>query len=414
MKKFLYKAVNQEGKLIEGDMDERTSFEVEKKLKDEGYDILNISVEKSGKKGEVNIDKVKFLKRKQKVKKSEKVFLYKNIASMLKAGLPMLEVVDLLKEDVKNDRLRNVLKNLKVDVEGGGYISSTFKRYSDIFSEGEVSVIKAGEASGTLPESFHELYTDTKAEDDLRKDVKNAMMYPAIIMSILLLVTTLLFVYVIPQMTSFFVESNIEIPTITKIIIAVSGFMKNNFLILIIGFVGSVITLRSMMKKSEKFKKFFDRFILKVPWLGKQIMRFNVYRFTRMLASLIRSGIPILQALEIASKSISHIGYRRSIEEIRKEVKKGIEISSSISKYDKLYPSFVARMLKFGDKTGNIDEALNNVSEQYQQELEDTLANISTIIEPVLMVILGVGVAFIAISVLIPMYKVVSGINQLS
>ena len=414
MKKFLYKAVSQEGKLIKGEMDERTSQDVEKKLKDKGYDILNISVEETEKKDELNLNNIKFFKRKKSIRKSEKVFLYKNIASMLKAGLPMLEVVGLLKEDVNNDSLRNVLKNLKVDVEGGGYISSTFERYPDMFSEGEVSVIKAGEASGTLPESFYELYVDTKAEDDLRKDIKNAMMYPAIIMSILVLVSTLLFVYVIPQMTSFFVESNIEIPTITKIIIAVSGFMKNNFLVLTLGFVITIVTLRSMVRKSVKFKRSFDKFILKVPWLGKQIMRFNVYRFTRMLSSLIRSGIPILQALEIASKSISHTGYRRSIEETRKVVKKGVEISSAISKYDKLYPSFVGRMLKFGDKTGNIDEALNNVSEQYQQELEDTLANISTIIEPVLMVILGVGVAFVAISVLIPMYKVVSGINQLS
>jgi type IV pilus assembly protein PilC len=412
MKTFKYKALKNK-KLVSGEIEARDQDEVAGKLKEQGLEVLNIQNigdEEEKKKRGV---KIPFLSGTGKVKKVEKVFLYKNFSTMLQAGLPLPEVIDLMRESIKNKRLVEVLGQLKYDIESGNYISVSLEKYPDVFSTSEIAMIKAGEAGGTLPESFNGLFEDAESENKLAKDIKSAMMYPAIILSILILITLLLLLFVLPQLTSFFTQANIEVPTVTRIIMGVSDFAKANFVYIFVAIVSVIVGFRIALKRSAAVRAAYDKYLIKVPWLGKQFKLFFIYKFARMLGLLIRSGVPILQALEIVEKSVTNKGYSVSVKKMRLDIKSGGKLSSSIEKYEALYPPFVSRMLKVGDRTGNTSEALQNISEYYRTELQETLDNITSIIEPVLMVALGAGVAFIAISVLIPMYKIVSGINQM-
>lgn len=412
MKTFLYKALKSK-RLVSGEIEGKDEDEVASKLKEKGLDILNIKSKVKGSGEKMGKGKLGFTSRFRGVKKVERVFLYKNLATMLKAGLPLPEVIDLLRESIKNPRLIKILGQLKYDVESGNYISSSLSKHKDIFNTSEIAMIKAGEIGGSLPQSFFGLYQDAEAESRLQKDIKSAMMYPLIILSILLLVVLLMLLFVLPQLTGFFTQANIEVPTITKVVMAASDFFKKYFVYFAILLIGIIVSIRVSIKKSERVKRFFDKFTLRVPWVGKQLKLFYIYKVARMLGLLIKSGVPILQALEIVEKSVMHTGYASSISEVKKDVKRGGKLSESIKKFTELYPPFVSRMLKVGDKTGNTSEALQNVSDYYREELQETLGSISTIIEPVLMVFLGAGVAFMAIAVLIPLYSIVSGINQM-
>jgi type II secretory pathway component PulF len=412
MKVFIYKAIKNK-KLISEEIEGKDEEEVAGKLREKGLEILSIK-SKSGKKDEKEGDKKpSFMDRFKKVKKVEKVFLYKNISTMLQAGLPLPEVIDLMRDSVKNPILIEVLGQLKYDVESGNYISTSLAKHPKVFATSEIAMIQAGEAGGKLPESFYSLYEDAESENKLVRDVKGAMMYPAIILSILLLVVILLLVFVLPQLTGFFNQANIEVPLMTRVIMAVSDFSRKNYILITIILVVTLFGFRLLLKRSKKAQIYFDKIVIKIPWLGKQFKLFYIHKVARTLGLLIKSGVPILQALEIVEKSVPHHGYSASIGIIRKDIKSGGKLSTSIEKFDDLYPIFVSRMLKVGDQTGNTSDSLNNISEYYRDELKETLENISSIIEPVLMVILGVGVAFIAVSVLLPLYKIVSGINQM-
>lgn len=415
METYFYKGVK-DGKFITGEVEARAEDEVASKLKNKGIEILTIKP-----KEEKGIDtareeikkKFSFSDRFTKVKKQDKVFLYKNLATMLKAGLPLPEIIEIIRESVDNSKIAEVMKQLKYDIESGSYISASLEKSSDIFGSNEIAMIRAGEVGGTLPDSFFGLYQDTEAEYKLQKDIKGALTYPVIILSILGLVGILMLVFVLPQLTSFFVQANIEVPTMTRITMAISNFAKENFLMVIVLVVAVVVGVRLAVKKSKAAKKLFDKYALKIPWVGKQVKLFYIYKFARMLSLLMKSGVPILEALDIVQKSVPHTGYSSSVKQMKKDVKAGGKLSDAVERFDYLYPAFVSRMLKVGDKTGNTSESLINISDYYREELQEALDNISTIIEPVLMVVLGVGVAFIAISVLIPLYSIVSGINQM-
>lgn len=412
MQTFLYKALKNK-KLVKGEMEGKNEEEIESKLKAQGLEVLSVK----SKLGDVTVKdyktKLPFLSRFEKVKKSEKVFLYKNFATMLKAGLPLTETIDLIRESIRNKRLVDVLGQLKYDVEAGNYISASLSKHGEVFGTNEIAMIKAGEVGGSLPECFHGLYQDVESEVKLQKDIQGAMMYPAIILSILLAVSLLLILFVLPQLTGFFEQANIEVPIMTKIIMAGSKFFRRYFFLLVIVFIALFVVFRILIKKSKQFKHRFDKLIIRVPFIGKQLKFFYVHKFARMLGMLTQSGVPILQALEIVKNSLTHSSYRKSVAVIKEEIKLGGKLFLSVEKFEDLYPPFVSRMIKVGDKTGNTPEALENLSEFYKEELKSTLDNLSSLIEPILMVFLGVGVAFIAISVLIPLYKIVSGINQM-
>lgn len=414
MKTFKYRSIKN-GKTQSGYIEARDEDEAISKLKERGLEILSIKGMEDHSEGfgkthkKISIGK----QSKKKIKKTEKVFFYKNLSTMLKAGLPLLEAIDLIRESTKEQALIDILGQLKYDVEAGNYISDSLSKHKT-FKENEIAMIKAGEVGGTLPESFQGLYEDTESEVKLKKDIKGAMMYPAVILSILFLVVLLLLLFVLPQLTGFFEQANIEVPTVTKFTMAISKFAKQNFLLIAIVLVGSIIGIRILIKRSTGFKRIYDKFLLKTPFIGKQLKFFHIYKFARMLGLLIKSGVSIVQAIEIVEKSSTNYLYKNSIRVMKQDVKKGEKLSDTIKKYDDLYPVFVSRMVKVGEKTGNTADSLENISDMYSTELRETLENLSSLIEPLLLVFLGAGVAFIAISVLIPLYSIVSGINQVS
>ncbi len=411
METFIYKALKN-GKVISGEVKANSEYEVEGKLKEKNLEIISISnLQDKKKSSDLKHFNIPFFKK--KIKKSEKVFLFKNFYTMLKAGLPVLEIIDLLRESVKNSKLIEILEELKFDIETGNYISSSLLKHSDVFGKNEISMIKAGEAGGTLPQSFEGLYKDAESELKLIKNIKSAMMYPAIILSILLLVTLLLLLFVLPQFTSFFTEANMEVPQMTKIVMGFSVFIRKYCLLVIALGLIFIVGINFLFRNSRFFRVIIENIIIRIPIVGTQVKYYYIHKISRILGSLLKSGVPILQALDIVNESVSNNLYSRSVKSMKDKVKSGGQLSEAIEKFGLIYPPFVSRMLKVGDRTGNTADSLDHVSEYYKEELQETLDNLSSLIEPILMVLLGIGVAFIAISILIPLYKMVSGINQI-
>lgn len=413
MKIYSYRVAGKNETVETGEIEGQTETEVADKLAKEGKKVLSIQEKLSPQGGVIGAGSASFLDRFRKVSLSDKIFLFKNLSTMIEAGLPLVESVELLEENVKSGKLKDILKHLRSEVESGREMSYVLAQYPKVFSNGEVSMVKAGEVSGNLHVSFNGLYEDADADKRLRKDIKGAMMYPAIIFSIMTIISLALFIFVIPQLTNFFVQSNIEVPLITQIIISVSGFLKRYYIYLFLGIVGVIVGVNALLASSKDVQRFRDIVLLKIPWFNRQYKYFYVHRIARMMSMLLRNGVSIVEALEIAESSLANVKYRETITQSSEEVKRGGKLSESFAKHEKLYPGFVPRMLTVGDRTGKTDESFENISTYYEDELRDTLSNLSSIIEPILMVILGIGVAFIAISVLIPMYRIVSGVNQL-
>lgn len=409
---FSYKGTKND-QLVKGKIEARDEEDAFANLKKSNIEILSIKGSESDKSSSLDSKSKKILGKVGKIKKGDKVFIYKNFSTMLKAGLPLLESIDLIKDSIKDKKVVKILTQLRYDIEAGSFISDSLAKNKGVFSENEISMLKAGEAGGKLPDSFFNLFQDTDAETRLQKDIKSAMIYPILILSILLLVSLLLVLFVLPQMTGFFEQSDIAIPTMTKLTMGFSNFMRKNFLLIGIVLTAIITAIKVSVKKSSKAKKINDKVMLRIPFLGKQMKYFYIYKISRMLGLLIKSGVPIVQAVEIVEKSVTNTLYKNSITMMKEDLKKGQKLSESIEKFPEIYPSFVSRMVKVGEKTGNTSEALQNISDLYRDNLQETLKNLPSLIEPVLLLFLGAGVAFIAISVLVPMYSIVSGINQM-
>lgn len=349
--------------------------------------------------------------KKAKVKLIDKQIFFDHLSQMLVAGLSLTDILDALKDDTESKSFKVVIENLKYNIETGSTLSSGMAKYPKIFDNLSVKIIEIGEVSGTLSESAKQLAIQLKKSYELRAKVKGAMTYPAIILSMMLAIGTGLLVFVIPTLGTFFTQSNLKMPLTTQLLIDLSTFVKNDFFFIVIFIVGCIIGMRLLLRQ-PKIKRLTDRIILKTPIIGGISYRLNIVIFTRTLSSLLTSGVSITEALSICSEALSNSVYKDIALVCKNEVEKGVNLSDVMKKYPKTFSGLTVRMVAVGDKTGTTPQMLLNVSKFYQKQVDNTLGNISTIIEPIMMFIMGAGVLFLAVSVITPIYQLTSGISN--
>ncbi|MEI7497871.1 MAG: type II secretion system F family protein [Candidatus Falkowbacteria bacterium] len=350
-----------------------------------------------------------FLLKFSRVPSNEKLFFVQNLGIMLKAGVSILTALQTLAKQAENKKFALIITETAQAVEKGKTLTDSLKLNQKIFGELFINMIEAGEISGKLESVLAQLYLQMKKHHELVSKIKGAMTYPAVIMFAMVGIGIFMMLIIVPQLTGMLKEAGASLPLPTKILIAVSDFLtKNTLLCLIISVVTIFTFIKTIQTKSGKY--YFDLFLIKLPIFGKIIKKVNLAKFSRTISSLLKTDIMIIKTFQITATVLGNIHYRNAVEEIAEKIKKGTPINEVIATYPKLFPPIVIQMIAIGEQTGELDNILVELAEFYEDEIDEVMTNLPSIIEPVLILVLGCGVGAMAVAILMPMYTMTSAI----
>jgi type IV pilus assembly protein PilC len=400
---FSYKALKADGEPYEGEMEADDKFALFQLIKKEGGKIVSYQ---EAKKGSFHFALPSFL---QRVKMHEKITVARSLGGMIEAGLALSRALQVLERQSRSKKLKKVLGALVTSISEGKPLYQALGDFPEVFSSLFVSMVKAGEESGNLASTLKQVGEQMEKNYLLQKRVKGAMVYPGIILSLMFAIGILMLTFVVPSLAQTFKDLNTELPASTKFIIGASDFFKNHYIIaavLIFGFVAAVY----YGLRTKKGRYAFNFVVLRLPVIGNIVKEMNSARTARTLSSLLSSGVDLLPAIDITSDVLQNNFYKEVMAEAHLVVEKGRPISEVFMKHEFLYPIFVGEMASVGEETGQIAHMFLGVATFYENEVEQKTKDLSTIIEPVLMIIIGLGVGFFAISMISPMYSVMNNI----
>ncbi len=342
----------------------------------------------------------------QRVPMTDKIFFLQNLYIMTKAGVPLDKALAAIAEQSQNNKLRAILAELQQKISQGQNLSDGLKSHQDEFGELFINMIMAGEASGTLEQVLGKLYLQIKKEHQLNLRIRNALTYPAIILTVMLIICTFIVVVILPEITKIFLGYNVRLPLITQLLITLSDFISHNgWLVLIIIIVLIFLLIQSLRTKLGK--TIYDWLALKLPVVSGIVKEVNMARICRSLSSLISTDIPIVNNLNITSRLTGNLIYRQALQDTAEQVKKGQKIHQIWRSKMPLFPPIAIQMMAIGEETGMMDAIASNLADFYEEEVFQTMDNLPSIIEPILILIMGLGVALIALAVLLPMYALI-------
>lgn len=385
-------------------MNAKDRAELSTMLQQKGLNLISAEKINDKKKFDIPLPKA-FLK----VGLVDKMLFTRNLGVMLRAGLPFSRALSILSEQTKSSYFRQVLEEITEDVQKGNTLADSLEKYPKVFNELFVSMVRVGEAGGNLEEVLDLLAVQLKKDYEITSKVKGAMTYPCVIIMAMGLVGILMMVFVFPSLLNMFAESGKELPITTRALIFISDVLRNYGVYLLIGFIAAFYIFLKTIKTPEG-KKAFDTLVLKVPAIGPVIAKVNIARFCRTLSSMIASGVSIVEALGTVSHTLGNYNYSHSAAKACEGVQKGIELSEVISEYGKLYPSMMIHMVEVGEETGSIEKTLKQVAEFYEEEVDQFTSNLSSVIEPVLMLVMGGAVGIFALALIQPMYSIMETI----
>lgn len=404
--KFKFKAIKSNGERYEGVVESSNKFSLYNELKAQGNMLISAEEVNKNKFQNYLYKTFSFL---GNVPTAQKIAFAKNLSAMTKAGLSLSRALSVIEGQAGNGKFKSVVEGINLEIKKGKTLSEALKNYPNVFSNLFVSMAKAGEESGGLSDALANVALQMDKTYRLQKKVKGAMIYPAVIISVMLVVGILMFIFVVPGITETFRELNTELPFSTKLIIGLSDFLTGHwfFSLLIIIFI---ILFFYFSLKTTPGKRLRDRIVIKLPLVADLIREANSARVARTLSSLLMAGVPVAQSIDITKGIVSNYYHRQILEEAGRVVEKGENISSVFMKNPLLYPTFVGEMMSVGEETGNMASMLSEVAIYYENDVEERTKDLSTIIEPVLMVIIGAAVGFFALSMVTPIYSVMDNI----
>jgi type IV pilus assembly protein PilC len=335
----------------------------------------------------------------------QKILFVHNLSIMVKAGLSIVDGLRILSEQVENKRLKNVIAEVKGEVEKGKQLSEALVEHPEVFPPIYVSMIGAGETAGKMEEALTQVSTQMKKSHALASSIRGALIYPAVVLFAMGGIGVFMMVFVIPKILVMFTDMNVELPFSTKILIFVVNGLQHYGIFVVIAVVAFVVVWLRMLKTLPKFKAVIHESVLHLPIFGKVIKQINIARFTLTLSSLLQSSIPIIDAVKITSSVEGNVKYRDDLLASAEALKKGEPLSSALQRSPSRFPPMVVQMISVGEESGEVENMLKELATYYSDEVDNTMKNFSTIIEPVLILLLGLGVGFIAVSVIMPMYS---------
>ncbi len=398
---FEYKAIQKDGKMTEGSREAVDSPTLARTLKEEGIVLISAHEKRKGPKG--------FSLSFRTFKMTEKIAFARNVGSMLDAGLSLSRALEVIARQTKNTKTKAIIVDINEKVKAGSSLSIAMESHPKIFNSLFTSMVRAGEESGNLAESFANVSGQLEKNYQLMKKVKGAMVYPSVIIFAMGVVGFFMMTYIVPTLSKTFREIGVDLPVSTQIIIGISDFLRNET-ILFFGVLGAIAFLFVLLVKSKAGKRILDVLVVKAPLFGQMSKEINSARTARTLSSLLKAGVPYLQAIQITKGIVSNHIFKDILDKAEKKVETGDKISQVFTDNEKYYPAFVGEMVAVGEETGDLSSMLLKVAEFYENEVDQKTKNMSTIVEPLLMLFVGVGVGFFAISMISPMYSLVDNI----
>lgn len=334
------------------------------------------------------------------VKTKDKVIMSRQLATMVNAGVPIVTALTTLAEQTESPKLKEALEDATKRVKGGSALSDALEKYPKIFDKVFTSMVRAGEQGGILDEILERIAMQVEKDAEIKSKVKGAMIYPGVITTITFIAFMFLMTVIVPKLEGIFDQFGSELPTNTKIMLAISGFIQDFWWLVIAGIIGLIVGFRRMLK-NENLRKGWDRLLLKVPIFGTVVLKVNVARFSRIFSSLTTAGVSVLDSIEVTRQSLGNSVIRDGLADSRQRIKNGETISKALHSV-KVLPPIVTQMASVGEETGEIEKVLSKIADFYEKEVDRVISNLTSIIEPLLIIILGSLVGLIVASVFGP------------
>ena len=397
---FNYKARDKTGKEILGNIDAPDETIVIRSLRQLDYSIISIEKEP-----QLKQKTEAFLARIKGVSPSELLFFVRQLATLLKSGVPLTTAVLSIKEQTKNKLMQKTLGQISKNIKEGGSLSDSLADCPKVFSPYFVSMVRVGETGGILENILDRLIQLLTQELEIRSRIKSAMTYPVILVIAAVVIVTFIMARIVPKFIPIFETYEAQLPLPTQILFTLSSVIGKLWYVPLILFVGLCLWFRRYLK-SERARYNFNIFLFKIPLFGPLYLKVTIAQFSRTLAALIRSGVPLLDALGVTQKTVSNVPIKNIIQNVSSAISKGESLSEPF-KEASIFPTMVIQMISVGEKSGKLDQVLFDVANFYDQEIDYTIRNMTAVLEPALLLIMGSMVAFIALSVLLPIFNLV-------
>lgn len=399
--RLLYRAVTKDGQQVKGSIEAKDVYEAGTYLRSKGYLPVNLAEKKEG-------ELAKLLPTSH-ITSSDILFFTKQLSSMLASGLTLMQGLTILRQQIEKPQMATVVAGVVRSIEEGSSFSTGIARYPKVFTPIYISLVKASEGSGLLDKILIRLADNLENAEKLKGTIKGALMYPIIVVTGMLIVLVIMMLFVIPQLTIIYTNFGIELPLPTRILVGFSNFIRDFWFI-----VGALILLGMYLikrwSKTEQGALTIDKVKLKVPVFGKLFNQMILTEFSRTLGLLIGSGTLVMDALRQTADVTGNSLYKRDVLEIAKKIEKGVSIGDAMS-FSNLFPPMLIQMVHIGEQTGKLDESFGKTAEYFEREVNQTVKGLTTAMEPIIMIALGIGVAFLVYSVVTPMYSLLSNIQ---
>lgn len=400
MPSFTYKIRDSQGRILTGTVEAESRYNVISKLKQPGYIVLDVS-EKKEASAVMSISLTK-----SKVTRKELTIFSRQFSTMINSGLPLTQCLTILHKQTTNPRFKGVIEDLQNDIASGSTLSGALAKHDEIFPALYINTVKAGETGGVLDDVLNKLADHLEKEENIRAKVKGAMTYPSLAMGFTVIVVGFMITFVVPVFTKIFAELGGDLPLPTKILVRLSDFSRSYWYLILIFVVSAFFTWKRV-KKIQSVRDWLDMLKLNIPVLGVLNRKTAVSTFTRTLGTLIVAGVPILAALEIVAETSGNSVISKAILKVKTAVKEGETIAKPLER-TKVFTPMVTQMIAVGEETGALDVMLNKIADFYDSEVDVAVESLTSIIEPVMIVFMGLAVAGILVSLYLPMFKLVT------
>ncbi len=394
---YNYKVKNKYGGIVRGVVEAESEEGANELLQEREFTVLSI---KERKKKSIFEESIDFFNR---VPSKDLVIFARQLSVMVDAGVREVQALRTLIEQTSNEKLKTIISDIADEVEGGAKLSEAMGKYPSVFSDFFIGIIRSGETTGRLAEVVSYLADQEEKDYDLRQRIRGALVYPAFIVGGLIVVSFIMMIYVVPNLTDVLKESGATLPFSTRALIAVSDFMVAFWWLIILLFLAIVVGIK-LYTRTEEGEKNWDRLKLKLPIMGKVLQKLYLVRFTRSFYTLFRGDVDMVQGLEIVSGVVGNAVYRDLLLETAKEVRDGNSIATVFEKSD-LTPTMIPQMLSVGEDSGKLQEVLEKLTGFYTREVDNSVQSLVTLIEPIVMILIGVAVGVMVAAVIMPMYN---------
>jgi len=394
---FSWEGTNKKGQNVKGEMQAVSADYVKADLRKQGIIPINKKIKKKS--------SGLFAKREQTITTKDIAVFSRQLATMMKAGVPMVQAFDIVGQGHSNPSMTKLIMNIKNDIEAGGTLASALAAHPAHFDDLFVSLVDAGEQSGALETLLEKVATYKEKSEALKTKIKKAMTYPMTVLIVAIVVSAILLIFVVPTFADMFADFGAELPAFTLFVVGLSDVLVNNVWYFVAGIAAIVYSLKQAKIRSQAYREFLDRAALKLPAVGSLTTNSCIARFSRTLATMFAAGVPLVEAMVSVAGASGNIVYNRAILKVRDDIAAGTTLQVSLSQNKELFPNMLIQMVGIGEESGALDEMLDKVAEYYEEAVDDAVDNLTAMMEPMIMSFLAVVIGGLVVAMYLPIFK---------